>query len=242
MKKRIKIFYHKLIAARNKIRKIFLDRKTSNFFKELIGNGRLVFDIGANTGVKTKIFNKLGNKVIAVEPQNNLCELLKKEFASNRDVVIVHNGISDHEGELTLNISSRYPGFSSFDAEWQKGTKYESFDRKEKVGMITLDTLIERYGLPYYCKIDVEGFEKEVIKGLTQKIPLLSFEFHSSDFGPTKECLDLLGKLGYQKFNYDLCERAQFDDKKWMDKTELIEKITGGRNEHRELWGDIYCK
>lgn len=237
----LKIFYHKFILIRNGIRKLIQDKRTETFFKDMIGNGRLVFDIGANTGVKTKIFNKLGNRVIAVEPQKNLCEVLKKEFAANSDVVILHNGISDHEGELTLHISSRYPGFSSFNADWQKGTKYESFDGEEKVKLITLDSLIALHGLPYYCKIDVEGFEKQVILGLMQKIPVLSFEFHSADWNATKECLDLLEKLGYRKFNYDLCERARFKNRNWMDKTSLINIMDHDKKIHLELWGDIYC-
>lgn len=237
----LRIFYHKFILIRNRIRQLIQNRRTKMFFKGIIGNGRLVFDIGANTGAKTKIFNKLGNRVIAVEPQNNLCQFLKKEFASNSEVVIVHNGISNHEGELTLHISSRYPGFSSFNAEWQKGTKYESFDSEEKVKLITLDSLIARHGLPYYCKIDVEGFERHVILGLTQKIPVLSFEFHSSDWNATLDCLNLLEKLGYQRFNYDLCESARFKNKNWMDKTSLIKIMDEDKEAHRELWGDIYC-
>ena len=45
------------------------------------------------------------------------------------------------------------------------------------VPVTTLDALIDRYGLPAFCKIDVEGFEEAVVRGLSRPIPSVSFEF-----------------------------------------------------------------
>ena len=208
----------------------------------MIGSNKLVFDIGANIGEKTRIFNKLRNKVVAVEPQNDLCQNLKKRFAEKPEVIIEHAGVSNQEGELILNISSKYHGFSSFDEHWQEGTKYHCFDRQEKVRITTLDKLIEKYGLPYFCKIDVEGYELEVLKGLSRKIPYISFEFHSENFNLAEKSLDILKTLGYKRFNYEINERTEFAMKQWVGKTELVEKIKSAMITNTSLWGDIFCR
>jgi hypothetical protein len=67
----------------------------------------------------------------------------------------------------------------------------------------TLDNLIKKYGRPDFTKIDVEGFEMEVFKGLSQSLPLLSFEFHSDDMAKTRSCLDRL--LSFGKLSVRAC-------------------------------------
>lgn len=242
MKKVLKILYYKINYISNKIIQIIQSRRTRTFLKKLIGSNQLVFDVGANIGAKTEIFSMQNNRVISIEPQSNLCKNLKIKFSSNSNIIIENSGISDQEGELILNISSKYNGFSSFDDQWQKNTKYDSFDTTEKVKVTTLDNLIKKYGLPYYCKIDVEGFEEKVLTGLSQKIPLISFEFHSSNFSSIEKCMELLQKLGYEEFNYDVSEKAKFKNRKWMKQNEFIEIIKNDTNIHKDLWGDIYCR
>ncbi|MFK7772103.1 MAG: FkbM family methyltransferase [Saprospiraceae bacterium] len=48
--------------------------------------------------------------------------------------------------------------------------------------LTTLDQIIEQEGVPAFIKIDVEGYELEVIQGLNARIPLLSFEANFPEF------------------------------------------------------------
>ena len=108
------------------------------------------------------------------------------------------------------------------------------------MSVTTLDNLITEYGLPKFCKIDVEGFEEQVLRGLIRPIPYLSFEFHKSFFDEAKKCIDQLVHLGNVKFNVCFGTSMEFVFKQWVGKDELLLKIE--KTEGKDLWGDIYIK
>ena len=217
------------------------DRRQFAFYKKLIGTNKLIFDIGANIGIKTELFNKLDNKVVAVEPQSYCYEILKEKFKNKPEVKIVNKGIGDKPGKATLYTSTKYRGFSSLQESWQKGTKYDSFDGKEIIELTTLENLITEYGLPYFCKIDVEGFELDVLNGLQSKIPFLNFEFHGDLFNLIKECLNRLDNLGYKLFNYVEGE-GNFKIKKWVSMSDLTNILEKKIKIIIKFGGDIYAK
>ena len=245
----IKIFMKKIIKPLyNIFKKYYLnfqkrldEHRQFIFYKKIIGNDKLVFDVGANIGTKTELFNRLGNRVVAIEPQSYCYEILKEKFKNNPKVKIVNKGIGDKSGEATLHTSTKYRGFSSLKEFWQKGTKYDSFDGKETIKLTTLENLITEYGLPYFCKIDVEGFELEVLNGLQSKIPCLNFEFHGELFNLIKKCLNRLNELGYKLFNYVESE-GNFKIKSWVSMVDLKNILEKKINNNNQIWGDIYAK
>ena len=79
-----------------------------------------------------------------------------------------------------MSINTKQPVISTFAAHWKTGRFSNSnWDKKIMVDVTTLDDLIIKFGEPNYIKIDVEGFEHEVILGLTKKSGIISFEFTS---------------------------------------------------------------
>ena len=58
------------------------------------------------------------------------------------------------------------------------------------VEVTTLDRLIAIYGAPTFCKIDVEGSELQVLEGLTEALPALSFEFLPVSIKRAYGCID----------------------------------------------------
>ncbi len=212
------------------------------FLNKLIGRDKLVFDIGANIGIKTESFRKLGHKVVALEPQDYCYQVLKQKFSLDDRVIALKKGVGSEKGELELNVSSIYRGFSSFIPDWQKGTKYYTFDKKEKVEITTLDDLISEYGLPFYCKIDVEGFELKVLIGLNKKIPIISFEFHGNDSQLTKNCLEKLSHLGFKKFNFSPFEEYKINFSNWLEKESFFRELAQAISNDPGLWGDIYAQ
>jgi Methyltransferase FkbM domain len=72
--------------------------------------------------------------------------------------------------------------------------------------------LIEQHGRPAFIKIDVEGFEEEVLMGLTQPVASLSFEFTTIQRDIASACIDRCVALGLTQFNAAIGESQELGD------------------------------
>ena len=232
-----------------KLRYIFLywckERKAEkNIFKiysNFVSEGDLVFDIGANKGTMTKMFLKLGAKVVCVEPNPYCIKILKRKFGDNKDVIIVGKGLSNKRGKLRFFICSKANEISTFSKEWKKGRySYQEWDKEAIVPVTTLERLIKQYGTPEFCKIDVEGYEPNVLRGLKSKISFISFEFHKEALRDAKTCLDLISYIGKANFNFSTHEGSKLNSKVWLGSKELLRRLKSAPDDC--LRGDIYAK
>jgi FkbM family methyltransferase len=186
-------------------------RQELDFFRNtLVGlqKNDLIFDIGANRGVKTGIFVELGARVIAVDPDMSNQRTLTERFLAYRlrkkPVVVVGKAVSDRNGHETFWVSE--PGFdmNTLSPKWAEtlgkdparfGRTFE-FREKREVETVTLEQIISTYGRPFYIKIDVEGYELNVLTGLQTFVPYLSFEVNLPDFRREgQHCIDRLREI-----------------------------------------------
>ncbi|MFW9942108.1 MAG: FkbM family methyltransferase [Candidatus Thorarchaeota archaeon] len=217
--------------------------RTKHFYSSFIKKGDLCFDIGANRGQYTKIFLQLGARVVSVEPQIECLKMLYKLYSQNKLVKIVGKAVGSHEGVKEMIICNKHNSLSTLSEKWKNESRHSiKFNeiRKQKVELITLDKLIERFGLPQFCKIDVEGYELKVLKGLSKRIPILCFEFVKEFLLETQKCIERILSIGPAKFNFTVSYNSEFYFKKWVNETQLFETLVSIDN-HR-LWGDIYIK
>ena len=172
-------------AKKLKIGEMMLSRrqskiiKVANFYSTFIKPGNLCYDVGANVGDKTASLLQVEARVIAIEPQPSCTKKIQKRFQDR--VTIIETGLSDRDGEIELQLTHTST-IASMNSEWIKSVKQQRFrkfnwDRKIKVPITTLDKLILLYGQPKFIKIDVEGFELNVLKGLHHRINYICFEF-----------------------------------------------------------------
>lgn len=228
--------------------KLWVDPRTKDmmrYYCQFIKSGDVCFDVGANNGNRTEIFLGLGAKVIAIEPQPVCIDILKKQFSDQKRCIIVQKAAAAKDGTGEIVISKNNSVISSMSREWlERGrfSKTESWDQKINITTTTLDTLIKQYGMPKFCKIDVEGYEKEVLKGLTQPITYISFEFTQEFFDTAIENMNYISSLSSDvEFNYSLAESHHLASKDWVPLHRLVTILKKVMVNKTDLWGDIYA-
>ncbi|MHC4742059.1 MAG: FkbM family methyltransferase [Planctomycetota bacterium] len=181
-------------------------KKYREFYSQLISEGDLCFDVGANVGRRVDALLKLGAKVIAIEPLPQSMRVLEKKYAANPDVVLVNKAVGKSKGTATMYVSD-VPSLCSLSSEWidavRSSGRYarSQWNKTITVPLETMDSLIEKYGLPALAKIDVEGYEQDVIEGLSTPIRNISFEFTPERLDSALKTVEHLSSLGNPKFN-----------------------------------------
>lgn len=223
------------------------------FYSQFISSGDLVFDIGANLGTKTDAFLRLDARVIAVEPQARCVDRLRSRLQKFTNLTIIQCALGAESGLAELMVPSAGEGdhaLGSLSEGWINAVKqsgrfscYE-WDECQVVPVTTLDALIEQFGVPAFVKIDVEGFEYEVIKGLSQPLKMLSLEFTPEFIESTWACLDRLAESGLIKCNFAIGKSAELDRQQWMSVSKLKQTLLS-MPEFRDdvfFFGDVYVR
>ncbi len=216
------------------------------FYGQFVTGGDLCFDIGANVGDRTSTFLELGATVVAVEPQDDCMEFLRLKFGRNPRVVLVHQGLADKQGERMLAINPQNPLVASMSEDWITGIRQRprfsqmQWSTVKTVPVTTLDALIRLHGIPAFCKIDVEGFEYQVLQGLSQLLPSVSLEYTPELIEIACACVDYLDKLGPYQYNYSVEETLKLELPMWIDGKTLKSTLRGLSTTH--ISGDFYAR
>lgn len=213
-------------------------------YRQFIAKGNLVLDVGANIGQKTKTFLALGAHVVAVEPNPDCEDILRRRCLSAVEgglLDIVSCAIGARSGRLALSIdekdSSKSSGSTAFieacnDVTWHK----------IDVEMVTLNDLILRFGAPNFIKVDVEGMDADVLQGLTHRPKFLSFEYnlHPNLWPNTKRSLQEATRLGFTEAKFTELGSARLLPNVWVPLAMAEAAITGHCTGHE--WGDVFVR
>jgi FkbM family methyltransferase len=215
-------------------------------YAQFVSSGDLCFDIGAHVGNRTSALLALGAKVVAVEPQSLFTSVLHRLSHGNPNLMIVAKAVGPKVESRQMLISSRAPTVSTLSGEWaSQVSKTQSFakvhwDDKTEVEVTTLDTLIGEFGPPFFCKIDVEGYELEVLRCLSQPIPTMSFEYVPAAMQIALSCVDRLMQLGDYRFNLIRSEYPELALPNWVAAKSIKTELEMLNKESRA--GEVYAR
>lgn len=215
-------------------------------YRQFVQPGNLVFDIGAHVGDRVAAFRRLQARVVAVEPQPALVKTLRLLYGRDAKVTIEATAAGRHSGFTELSVNLDNPTVSTASAEFiaaaagAPGWEGQTWDKRLRVPVTTVDALIARHGMPAFIKIDVEGFEAEALAGLGQAVRALSFEFTTIQRDVAHACLEHCRALGYVLFNATLGESQTFAHNNWIDANAIarwLDALPPAANS-----GDVYAR
>jgi FkbM family methyltransferase len=219
-------------------------QKICEFYAGFVHRGDLVFDVGANIGMYSEVFSELGANVVAVEPNPACCGRLR-QLARTRPVSVECCAVGDVPGRKTMHICED-PHLSTLTDYWRDAVQRSPLHRDARwlgtmeVEVITLDQLAERYGVPAFVKIDVEGYDDLVLRGMSFRPQALSFEYYHEMSEVAARCLGVLARAGGFRFNYARGLDMHMTSETWMRADELLERLEklAGNNEY----GDVFAR
>lgn len=221
------------------------DQKRKDFYAQFIQPGDVVFDVGANMGNRTKPFLALGAKVIAFEPQQKCADFLAEQLRGRSDFVLVRKALGSQPGHAQMLISDAHT-LSTLSRDWVDATRssgrfaQHDWQQTQEVEITTLDAAIAEYGKPSFIKIDVEGFEYEVLSGLSQPVAALSIEYASEFLPRTLQCIDHMEQLASKVvFQFAHGEDMVFAFDRWVDRDTLVDLL---HQVDTKAFGDVYIR
>lgn len=218
-------------------------KEQNKFYSDFIGQGDLVFDVGACYGKKLVSFLKADANVVAIEPQEKCVDYLRRVFGADK-VTFIQKALGDKEAVLDF-YEGQDRSFSTASKEWMAdlsrnfGEINHVWKPARKITATTLDKLVEKYGIPHFIKIDVEGFEFNVLKGLSRPVNMIAIEFIRANIPRAVKCIDYLNNMGPYSYNLTAGENYEFKFGIWKKHNEIVEYLM---SKEVPVWGDIYIK
>lgn len=196
-------------------------------------------------GDKAEVFRRVQNRVVCFEPDRMNIEFLKQRFRKHSAVVVVGKAVSDAAGTLEFNVFRDGDSLNTVSAKWVdvlEGEQDPRFGKGRRVAShypveaVTLDEGLDHYGPALYVKIDVEGHELNVLKGLTRPVPFLSFEVNLPHFlAEALECVaHIVSIFPAALFNYDV--HCQFEMPQWMGAASFSAWLKEASIPYAEVW------
>lgn len=218
----------------------------AEMYRGFVASGDLCFDVGANLGNRVRCMRALGCRVVAIEPQARCLAKLARAHGGDSGVIIEPVAVGSQEGSAVMRTSAVHVLSTLSDAfisSTRGSGRFDGvrWDGREEVRVTTLDALIERHGMPRFVKIDVEGYEGEVLGGLSRAVAGVSFEWTPEMPDNAHRCVARLLEIGDYEFNYSWGESMRLARTEWLDAAgmrRVVDEFAG----ERQLFGDIYAR
>jgi FkbM family methyltransferase len=215
------------------------------FYSDFIKENDICFDVGANIGNRVYPLLQLNARVVAVEPQKSCYEELIRKFGNKISLVTKGLGEKEESKEFFISNASTLSTFSKDYIDSVKEGRFADYEwnKSETVEITTLDNLIKEFGQPKFIKIDVEGYELEVLKGLNSPVYMISFEYCVPEqLKKVYDCLNRIKTIDNNiECNYSVGESMAFKLDNWISYESMVQHI-GSQEFESTDFGDVYIR
>jgi FkbM family methyltransferase len=146
------------------------EKRFGSLMLSSISNGDTVWDVGANVGLYVPLFlERVGpsGALFAFEPNPNSFNILKEKFGHLERLKVVNMGLGDVVSSMPLYVNSDPTSVTAS----LSPNHVDDFERTRTIHYVDIttgDSFAIKHGTPDIVKIDVEGFEVEVLRGLKE--------------------------------------------------------------------------
>jgi len=214
------------LAADESIQRGEFEQDELQLFLEILAGSSVCVDVGAHIGLYSCLAAKRGKHAVAVEPLGSNLSLLYRNLVTNGflDVEVYPVGLASKPGLRRLfgggTGASFVAGWAATPERWSR-----------TVPVTTLDIILgDRFtGIQLIIKVDVEGFELEVLRGAQQTLgmapkPRWLVEICLGEYHPTgrnrefEEVFEVFWRNGYVARTADPTRRpiSREDVKRWL--------------------------
>jgi len=172
------------------------ERKATKKMQEVITKGCVAVDIGANVGYYVLMEAQKAKKVYAIEPIKENIDMIKKNLSLNPydNVEVYTMAIGDKDGSERIYLSNH----SNLHSMTNKGGKYRTIEVQ------TLDTFLKDRLVPDIVRMDVEGYEYEILHGMSDTLQRMKkgswifLEVHGWHRERSKEVVRMIEEAGFE--------------------------------------------
>ena len=170
---------------------------------------KIIYDVGMHKGEDTKYYLARGFKVIAFEADPDLakaCRIKFKKQIDDGNLIIIEGAIikNDNQETVTFYKNNKKSDWGTVvESRAQRNLFLGAASKTITVPVVNFAKILEKYGEPYYLKIDIEGMDLICLKkllNLTYRPAYISIESNKLTLNLIKEEFEVLRKLGYQDF------------------------------------------
>jgi FkbM family methyltransferase len=169
---------------------------------------KLIYDVGAHKGEDTEFYLRKGFSVVAIEAIPELCGMLEQRFSNflrEGRLKILNVAVSTMSGPVDFYIDEKVSVWGTSNVDWVERNKFAGGGKTRKISVATrpLVDIMKEYGVPRYCKIDIEGNDLDALKSLINSLetPLfISIESEKRDWKKLMEEFLTFRDLGYSRY------------------------------------------
>lgn len=168
----------------------------------------LIYDVGAHKGEDTEFYLRKGFRVIAIEANPEFCAVVSnrlQEFVKSGALTVLNTAISGHSGEIEFYVDQDIPVWGTTNRDWVERNRGVGFGKVDTftVKSARLSDIMNEYGVPRYCKIDIEGNDLEALSSLENVIEpprFVSIESDKTSWSKVLKEFEAFEKLGYSQY------------------------------------------
>lgn len=207
---------------------------------------KLFFDIGCNKGdYCNHILSVYDNaRIICLEANPELAFDVKNRFSRNHNITVINLAVAEESGKKIDFFISDADTISTASKNWVEHSRFSKnykWDKKIEIETTTLDDLVKTYGAPDLIKVDVEGYELEVLHGLKKRANKLCFEWAEEEKQNILLSCKHLREIGYDNFGFIEGDVYMKEPDSYLPYDEFLKTLDMDEN-RKEKWGMIWAK